>query len=243
LAQGAPKPPAETTLASYKLVIITNDNFKSSGNKGGTPDSAFDCMLMYKKYLDIGGMVWMFGLNNFSRTFGTKKWYPATQFTPPIFQEMASNYFHVLQIYSEAWDFGEPGNPKRNENFMGVAPYGAPELELPDCEIDTSKLIYYQDYPDTGTQIMYYNYIPGVNVLALDVAKATRVYSFVSYLGEASEMQGRPVGLVTIGPAGGRKPIYKCAEFCFPLFPLKAQQAEEMMEKMIKRFFMVPLNP
>jgi hypothetical protein len=237
LGRPAPLPPAETTMASYKVILIINDNVMSSGNSD-------TCISMYQRYLNLGGRLWMMGINNFRRAMTSEKWYMATTFTPPIWRDVAENYFHLIGIYSQAWHYGDSTLAGRNENFMGVTAYGDNPLGLPDCQIDTSKLIYYRDFKDSVSYMdsfYYYRYPPGVNVLALDVARANRVYSFVSYLGPVSIMDGRPTGFTAIGPAG-RTPIFKCAEFCFPLFPLKDAQAEELVEKMLTNFFFVPFN-
>ncbi len=242
-------PPDLETLSLYNLVIVVNYS-KDAGITG----SALDYNLfvkeelveedwgyaVYMNYLDIGGKVWFIGINNFgldptqerkthrldagdpTSGFFRKK-YPAT---------IGDDYFGLEAVFFPYWKLIK--GKETNEEFVKAEPFlgaiGFPTLEVDSARLDT--LIWWtKEWIEEGSLVpRNVAAIPAVNYEVITVG-AQRIYTFVSFLESNSEMHKRPCASRFIGPT------FKTAEFCFPLFLMKDENAKEAMRLMIEWFF------
>jgi hypothetical protein len=230
IAEAVHSPPNELLLSNYKLVVVLNHS-NPSGLEGGRlgSDSGY---VQYKNYLDVGGSVWFVGVNNWSMV--DRGWHN-TSYTDRrgnfagrvLVSDLVRDYFGLLQFYYPLWAISGTG---RNDEFIGARPFlgviDYPYLESDKAKVDT--LLGWRRNQDPIVLPMA-NAVPGVNAMVIS-SWSERLYDFVSINGTNSELNGKPCAIRSTGP------VYKTAEFCFPLYLVKQEQAKEIMKIMINWF-------
>ena len=222
-------PPNELLLSQYKLVIVLNHSKEAGVEGAGTRDSGY---VQYRNYADIGGNVWFVGINNWSLKI--EGWHIVdiagrqSDFNSlPIRSDVGRFYFGLLKVYHPSW--GMLGN-ERNDEFIAAKPFLG-MTEFPYLESDSVKVDTILNWRRLTPPLVLPrgNAIPQVGTLVL-TATAERVYDFVSMYGMNSKLSGKPCAVRFIGPG------YKTAEFTFPLYLIKEDQAKEVMKIMINWF-------
>jgi len=223
--------PSEDSLSRYDLVIVLN-----FGREGGIIDSSY---LKYKNYMNVGGRLWIMGLNNYKVPGGRKIHYAAEiRSTAPNTYSVATEYLGLEGVFFPEYS---PAEPERLE-FIGVEPFGS--WEFPSLEIDPVKAAKLKGYnPNKEGQNFPVNGIPHVcyDIISTTVdseKRATlqrRLYSFISRRGPDSEMNQMPSATTYVGPT------FRTAEFAFPLNIMKDGDEEnpgahEAFRKMVEWF-------
>jgi|GEM_PF-1050043 len=259
------KQPIEDTLSHYKLVIYFNEG-RFSGIQGSAPnfpygaqDSAY---IAINRYLSVGGRVWMIGFNNFGGIdeLGAAVYVPigplpGNGFAPPGIT--LANYFcGVTGYFNPYLSTAESLNTgviirSPAEEMIAAEPYEGAPVQLPRLEVDTTKLY----VPPGATQSTYYTFInpPGGSLKGIPRAGwesvwnanyNQRLYTFISYKGTASSLNGRPCASRAYSPhpwvftdENGQHILqWRTAEFCFPALPMKDKQMLDMMKVMVDWF-------
>lgn len=243
-----PSPDLET-LSLYNLVIVVNYSQKSGIVGDSLPYPLFVRgklvvddfgYSVYINYLDVGGKVWFVGTNNFGLDPGKSRMVhqlDAADFSSGFNKRpypciLGDSYFGLEAVFFPKWEAAL--GIETNEEFVRAEPFlGA--LEFPPLQADSARLdslIWWaKDLIEQGSLVPgNMTAVPGVNYEVITI-EAQRIYSFVSFLGPNSEMHERPCGSRFIGST------FKTAEFCFPLFLMKDEQAKEAMKLMIEWFF------
>lgn len=214
--------PEEDVLSRYDLTIVLN--------LGSNPSISSGNYKTYKEYLNIGGRLWLIGLNNFSLGLSNDK--------PQSVSE--AQYFGIDEVFAPSWT---PTDSMTLE-FIQAKPFGLWE-GLPTLKVDSVKCQDLKGYDPNWTVGNYFNFgvrgIPYVCYDALsnklDFAKRIpyqrRIYTFISYYPSISLMHEKPCAVNYIGPT------YRTAEFCFPLNLMKNDAGEvfEVMGKLVDEFF------
>jgi hypothetical protein len=215
--------PSEDLLSRYDLVIALN-----LGEKTGISDSSY---FRYKNYMNVGGRLWIIGLNNYG-IGGTRDKHDIEKekkSSYPNTSEVATGYLGLEAIfypqYAPAFSY--------TLEFIGATPFGA--WGLPYLEMNPDKAESLMGYdPSSEGKNFRKNGIPHVpyDFLAdYDFKRRSplqrRLYSFVSRFGSDSEMEGFPCATTYIGPT------YRTAEFSFPLNLMKDPGASEAFGKIV----------
>lgn len=214
--------PGEDILSRYDLTIVLN--------LGSKPAISEDNYKAYKEYMNIGGRLWLIGLNNF-KSGGARE--------PTAASDFVTQYFGIDDVFVPSWT---PGDIMTLE-FIQAKSFGLWE-GLPTLEVDTTKCKELEGYDSAepgrnfGVRgIPYVCYVALSN--KLDFAKRIpyqrRIYTFISGYGSISPMHDKPCAVNYIGPT------YRTAEFCFPLNLMKNESPDqpgfEVMEEMVKWFW------
>jgi hypothetical protein len=233
-------PPNEHTLSLYDLVIVMHYGGKEEGlsssqayfpwgGSAGT-DTGYT---QYKRYLDVGGRVWFIGANNFglgAQELAGIHLTEATNISSGFYQhsitcDLARNYFGIYGIYYPNW---ASGITSQNEEFIAAAPYvpgsGFPELKVDSILVATGVWSNPNHTPQHKEAVPHVNYDilgPGVE----------RLYTFISYKGTQSDLDGKPCGCRFAGST------FKTAEFCFPLFVMEQEKSKQVFRLMLEWFF------
>ncbi len=227
-ARSLKNPPNELLLSQYKLVIVLN-HCETPGVEGPSSTSRDSGYVQYTNYLNVGGSVWFLGLNSWTLLSGgwheTDAGAPRSGFNGfPIRANLARSYFGLLKVFYPSWGMGN-----RNDEFIGANPFlevaGFPYLESDSIKVDT--VLGWR--PTEPLVLPFHNAVPEIGALVLS-ARAERLYDFVSLFGMNSKLNGKPCAARYIGSS------YKTAEFSFPLFIIKEDQAKEVMKLMINWF-------
>jgi hypothetical protein len=226
--------PSEDSLSRYDLVIVLN-----LGGGGGISDGSY---LKYKTYLDVGGRLWIIGLNNYKLSVSASRrihYFEEMRTTAPHTYEVATEYLGLEGVFSPQY---VPTESDKLE-FIKAEPFGS--WDLPFLEMDPLKAAELEDYDSTEPGFNFpMNGIPYVcyDVISttLDFDKRTtlqrRLYSFISRRGLKSEMHLMPCATTYIGPT------FRTAEFPFPLNLMKDGDetnpgAQEAFRKMVEWFW------
>lgn len=227
--------PREDLLSQYDLVIVLN-----LAQSGGILENIY---IKLRNYLNVGGRLWIIGMNNFGLTGSREKRClgdPAKgiQRAAPTTYRVATEYLGVDCAFYPGYS---PSFLDRLE-FIAAEPFGSwgfPPLEMDSLK--ATKLEGYKSY-DPGLNFAVYG-IPHVcyDVLsALDFAERPalkrRLYSFISRRGASSELDHMPCATTYIGST------FRTAEFTFPLNLMKDGDqlhpgAQEAFRKMVKWFW------
>jgi hypothetical protein len=200
--------PSEDLLSRYDLVIALN--------LGALPGISDSSHLKYKNYMNVGGRLWIIGLNNYGIGGGRGKQCLETKIksSAPNAFEVGTGYMGVECIYYPQY---APAFPKTLE-FKEAKPFGS--WGLPDLVMDPDKVEGLQGYNsgqegknfrENGIPFVPYDYL-----MDYDFKKRAplqrRLYKFVSRLDpDDTEMEGFPCATTYIGST------YRTAEFSFPL--------------------------
>jgi hypothetical protein len=233
-------PPNELTLSLYDLVIVMHyggkeEALSSTGASIPTGGSASSDSgyVQYKRYLDVGGRVWFIGVNDFALgAAATRGYYAIDQlsrtsefFGRDVASDLARYYFGISGIYYPNW---VSGGADINEEFIAAAPFssssGFPELKV-DSFLTATTIWTNPDFVPN-----HKGAVPHVDYEVLR-PQTERVYTFVSYQGSQSEMDGRPCACRFIGST------FRTAEFCFPLFVIDKEASKKVFRLMIEWFF------
>jgi hypothetical protein len=204
--------PKEDSLSRYDLVIVVN-----AGKPGGISDSSY---LKYKNYMDVGGRLWVIGLDNYKLAAGTRSehYLDERRGAAPNTYEVGTAYLGLEGIYYPQYT---PGDINTLE-FIGATPFGS--WQLPSLDMDPVKAaklrgydpkIEAKDFPKYGIPHVSYDIIRTILDSDGRAPLYRRVYSFVSRRGLSSEMNQMPCATTFIGPT------YRTAEFSFPLSLMK----------------------
>ena len=217
--------PSEDSLSRYDLVIVLN-----LGRDGGIIDASY---LKYKNYMDVGGRLWIIGLNNYGEWSGRGIHYF------PIAYEVAIAYLGLEGVFYSEYS---PTEPDRLE-FIGAEPFGSWELPLLEIDPDkAAKLVGYdkgkeaRNYPVNGIPHVCYDVISTFPDFKWRAPLHRRLYSFISRHGLNSEMHLMPCATTYIGST------FRTAEFTFPLNLMKGDEenpdaAHEVFRKMVEWFW------
>jgi hypothetical protein len=205
-------------LSRYNLIVYLNEGAPSS--LGGAIDPYFI------EYMQVGGRMWAIG--NSSATFGSPSFNSTITALDsvsswPIYNassniiDFITIYFDLLGVYNKMWATAFGG-----QEFIGAEPYRPldnPEIQnLPRLEVDTLKVknqIYWGGggyKPPMGLPFASYAWL-GRN--------ATRIYTFVSFYSDGSNMNNKPCGSVCKGPIGPDGNPIKTAYLSFGLHFIK----------------------
>jgi hypothetical protein len=224
--------PNEDLLSRHDLVIALN----LGGENTGISDTSY---LRYRNYMNVGGRLWIIGLNNYGMGGASgKQCLEEKKGSAPFAFEVGTGYLGVECIFFPAYG---PAYPQTLE-FIGAEPFGS--WELPLLEMDSNKVVSLVGYNPTSEGRNYRkNGIPHVPYDFLtdyDFKKRSplqrRLYSFVSRNGPDSKMEGFPCATTYIGST------YRSAEFSFPLNLMKDGDKDhpgalEAFRKIIKWFW------
>lgn len=224
--------PSEDSLSQYDLVIVLN-----LGKKGGIIDSSY---LKYKNYLNVGGHLWIIGLNNY-RVSGSRGrfYFEQMRTTAPNTYDVATEYLGLESIFLSGYS---PAETDRLE-FISAEPFGSWQLPLLEMDPDKTEDLKGYDPDDPGKNFPKY----GIPHVCYDIISITldfnrrapshrRLYSFISRRGLKSEMHQMPCATTYIGPT------FRTAEFSFPLNLMKGEEdnpdaAYEAFRKMVEWFW------
>lgn len=223
----------EDSLSRYDLVILLN-----LAKESGISERDY---LKYRQYMDVGGRLWIMGVNNFGIIGGRDIYYLADPLNGiirrlPVTFEVASDYLGVEGVFFPDYD---PSKPERVE-FIAAKPFGS--WGLPYLDMDTVRVKDLEGYTSDpnfpGLDFVKYG-IPSVpyDILFSTVDFANRaplhrrLYTFVSRHGTVSEMHQYPCGTTYIGPT------YRTAELAFPIHLMKDPAASEALKKIVKWFW------
>lgn len=218
--------PGEDVLSRYDLTIVLN--------LGSNPGISGDNYKVYKEYLNIGGRLWLIGLNNFGLLPGKD--------TPQPVSDFATQYFGIEEMFAPSWT---PTDSMTLE-FIQAKPFGL-WGELPRLVADTVECKNLKGYDPNwrNDNFRYFGVrgIPYVCYVAMSnnvdfkhrIPAERRIFTFISYY-PISPMHNRPCAVNYIGPT------YRTAEFCFPLNLMKNDEQDDypafkVMEKMVQWFW------
>ncbi|HVP37207.1 MAG TPA: hypothetical protein VMT04_09455 [Terriglobales bacterium] len=257
------KPPIEDTLSHYKLVIIFNEG-RFSGIQGSSPSSPFgqqdSAYMAINNYLSVGGRLFMIGFNNFGGIdeLGNAMYVPigpnpGNGFAVPGIT--LANYFCGVTGYFSPYlatsDSSGVIIRKPGEEMIAAEPFDSARTGLPRLEVDTTKLVV---APGATSNAYYLSILPpGLSLKGIPRAGwesvwnanyNERLYTFISFSGTGSTLNGRPCGSRAYSPdpwvftdENGQHILqWRTAEFCFPALPMKNQQMVTMMKVMVDWF-------
>jgi len=217
--------PGEDILSRYDLTIVLN--------LGSKPAISEDNYKAYKEYLNIGGRLWLIGLNNFD---------VGSAGEPKAVSDFVTQYFGIDEVFVSSWT---PRDSMTLE-FIQAKPFGSWN-ELHTLESDTNECKNLKGYDPNWTDGIYrYFGVRGIPYVCyvtmsnnLDFARRTpaqrRIFTFISYYG-SPPMHDRPVAVNYIGPT------FRTTEFCFPLNLMKNDEQDnypvfEAMGKVVEWFW------
>jgi len=236
LPGGIPKDaPGEDVLSRYDLAIVLN--------LGSVPAISDDHFKKYKEYLNVGGRLWLIGLNNFNLGSGRSEPHSLEKElkgpTPNAY-ELGTQRFGIEKVFVPTWT---PLDSMRLE-FIQAKPFGLWE-ELPTLEVNPARCKELNGYDSTEASrqfgvrgIPYVCYIAMSNNLdcARRIPYQRRIYTFISYYGSTSPMHNKPCAVNYISCTS------RTAEFCFPLSLMKNDAEDgypvfEVMGKLVEWFW------
>ncbi len=216
--------PEEEVLSRYDLTIVLNFGSKSDLSKPN-----YDA---YKEYLNIGGRLWLIGLNNFNLSPSNER--------PQHVSDFVTQYFGVDEVFAPSWT---PADTMTLE-FIQAEPFGSEWKTLPTLQVNETACEKLKGYDSTKTErhfgvrgIPYVCYVAMSNKLDSEsrIPAERRIFTFISYYGSISPMHDKPCAVNYIGPT------YRTAEFCFPLNLMKNDAPDypiyEVMEKTVEWFW------
>jgi hypothetical protein len=206
--------PSEDSLSRCDLAIVLN--------LGGRAGLSEDDYVKYKNYLDVGGRLWIIGLNNYMLSGSREIKY---------LQVFLGSYHSMLQVATEYLGLEGVFYPQYTPaelfrlEFVAAEPFGSWELPFLEMDPDKAEKLYnYQPATPADSGHDYRNFgIPHVTYEVISTrldfnGRAPlhrRLYSFISRRGQNSEMNHKPCATTYVGPT------YRTAEFTFPLNVMK----------------------
>jgi len=210
--------PVEDTLAKYDLVIVTN--------VGSVPDLNEDSYQAFREYLNVGGRLWIIGMNNFGFTVG-RGLHPleTIRTASPNAYQIATEYMGINKVFVAGWT----GLDSTTLEFVQAKPFGYWD-HLPILSADTTlckRLIQYEaGSPTNGWGVRGIPWVTFVamsnsNDWAFRIPAQRRIMSYLSYYGDLSLMHDHPCGVNYIGST------FRTALFSFPLNLMKNEAADD----------------
>jgi hypothetical protein len=199
---GAGGIPSEHSLSRYDLVIALN-----LGRNTGISDP--DCYEKYEDYLNVGGRLWLIGMNN---------WGMAVPGVNVLRSSFPPDYFGI----ESAFNPGYAPSQDTTLEFIAAEPFGT--SKLPKLEMDTVKaksLVGYSteregyNFPKNGIPHVSYEVLSNTEDFKGRTPYFRRLYSFVSRRGKNSIPNQMPCATTYIGST------FRTAEFTFPLNVMK----------------------
>ncbi|KPK99793.1 MAG: hypothetical protein AMJ91_06225 [candidate division Zixibacteria bacterium SM23_73_3] len=233
-AEDKKSPPGEDVLSRYDLTIVLN-----LGSKPAITEQSYK---RYKEYLNVGGRLWLIGLNNFRLSSGRAEPHSVQgelRGPAPNTYEVASEYCGIEEVFVPTYTFVDT----MTLEFVGAEPFGLWE-DLPVLEADPAKCGELKGYDPTN--VAYYFGVRGIPYVCYDamsnkldfarrIPYQRRIYSFISYYGSISPMHQKPCAINYIGSTN------RTAEFCFPLNLMKNESPDypvfDVMKKMVEWFW------
>jgi len=220
-------PPGEVILSRYDLVIVLN--------MGASPGITEESFKKYKDYLDIGGRLWLIGLDNFgfnASGYNNNPHYFKELGTAKNAYYLGTEYFGLDQVFVPDYD---PSVLKSLE-FIQAKPFGSWDNKLATLDADADLCKKLKGYANTTGYRFGVDGIPYVCYVAMSnftdfeyrIPAGRRIFTFISNRGSLSPMQNMPCAVDYIGPT------YRTAEFCFPLHLMKNDGADPPANKVIK---------
>ncbi len=246
-------------LAKHRLCLVTDDDVFEQISPPGKAPAVRD---VYRKYLEAGGMIWLFGRHSLlpeteTGNGGRERLFDLCTFGTNIYDNLGCNYFDIEGMYYPAWrKFAIPLNngddtprePRTNDEFVAAnlvaSGSGLPQrLEIDRARVDSMFIIQIIVKALNATRPQPIIGVPDVNYLVLG-SNSTPLYTFESWRpggpippGEGpSFSDGKPVGVRRIGP-NRETPLYKSCYMTFPLYFIKQEQSEELFRQMVDWFF------
>ena len=223
--------PGEDVMSRYDLVMVIN----AGANSGITNDNFGS----YRDYLNIGGRLWLVGLNNFNVPSGRSiHGLEEIRSGSPYAYEIGTSYLGLDGVFPSSWTAGD----SMTLEFIGAQPFGL-WANLPALQVDTAKCKLLRGYdPSKPARNFGIRGIPYVCFDAISsqdfenrIPAERRIYSLVSYYGSISDMDNNPCALNYIGPT------YRTAEFCFPFHLMKnvgsPPPVYQVMEQIVEWFW------
>jgi hypothetical protein len=225
--------PGEDILAQYDLVIVLN--------LGSVPAITEDNYNQYKQYLNIGGRLWLIGLNNFGlpETIREPSDLEEIRSGSPNTYQVGTEYFGIEKVFVPVWD----NLDSLTLEFIQAEPFNLWK-GLPNLQSDTTKckkLMGYdaskpaRNFGKRGIPKVCYVAISNTRDFAGRIPAERRIFTFISYYGSLSPMHNRPCATNYIGST------YRTAEFCFPLNLMKNEGPDypvyKVMEETIEWFW------
>jgi hypothetical protein len=218
---GKSAPPVDT-LARYDLVIVTN--------VGSVADITEEQFGDYRRYLNVGGRVWVIGMNNFNFQTGRNPIEGASSNA----HRFGADYCGIQAVFVPGWSSLD----SMTLGFVQAIPFGYWD-QLSVLSADTTKCKRLIDYkPNDAFHQWGVRGIPWVTFVAMSnnpdwafrVPAERRIFSFASYYGSISPMHDRPCGVNYIGPT------FRTTLFTFPLNLMQNDAAYRVMEEVIDWF-------
>ena len=207
-------------ISRYDLTIVVN-----VGSKSAISGGSFDA---FEQYMDIGGRVWLIGLNNYGIDTGPR---------PTGLSDFWVEYFGIEQARAPTWTVLDSASLE----FISAEPFGLWE-DLPLLKLDPDVCKQLKGYDSTST-VRYFGergvpYVCYQGISSYDygdrIPAWRRMFTFISYYGTLSSMHSRPCGVNFIGPT------FRSAEFTFPMNVMKNDPPDypafEVMEKTVEWF-------
>lgn len=230
---GGKSVPVEDTLARYDLVIVTN--------LGSVPDLSEDSYRAFKEYLNVGGRLWIIGMNNFGFTQGRGLEPMETiRASSPNTYQIGTEYLGINKVFIAGWTSLD----SMTLEFVQAEPFGYWD-HLPLLSADTTVCKRLKQYlPDDPFQQWGVRGIPWVTFVATSnrtdwafrIPAERRILSFISYYGSLSPMHDRPCGVNYIGAT------FRTTLFTFPLNLMQNDEeddypAYQVMKEVIEWFW------
>jgi hypothetical protein len=214
--------PGKDLISHYDLVLVVNVGSLTDISGGNLDDFA--------EYMDIGGRLWMVGINNYNIDSG-RELLGLTDFWV--------EYFGLEQAVAADYS----GLDSMTLDFIEAKPFGL-WSDLPTLQADTALCHRLRGYADTAAVTRFGERgIPRVGTQGMSnledaddrIPYQRRMFSFVSYYGTLSLLDDKPCGINFIGPT------FRTAEFTFPLNLMENQAPDypgyQVVEKTVEWFW------
>jgi hypothetical protein len=226
--------PGEDMLSRYDLTLVLNF--------GSQPSITDENFRAYRRYLNVGGRLWLCGLNNFRLPAGRKQPHRLEEIKSafPNAYQLGTEYFGLTEVFVPTWTVSD----SMTLEVIGAEPYGLWD-ELPTLEVDTLPCTKLKGYLEKNEPVRHFGLrgIPYLCYIGISnnydsefrIPAERRMYSVVSYYGSISPMHDRACAANYIGPT------YRTAEFCFPFHLMKNEAPDypmfKVMEETVKWFW------
>lgn len=215
--------PGEDVLSRYDLVIVLNS--------GSVSNISSDNYAKYQDYINVGGRLWIIGLNNFNVSGDRSDVHPAGS--------IADSYFGIESVFVPNWT----DKDSTTLEFVAAEPYGSWHT-LPYLQIDTtncknltgwSPIEYSLHFDVNGIPYVCFDGISNTLDYARRIPSKRRMMSFISNYGSNSVMHEKPCAVNYIGST------FRTAEFTFPLELMRNEASDnypvyEVMKQTIEWF-------
>jgi hypothetical protein len=215
--------PGEDVMSRNDLVIVLNS--------GSNPDISSDNYSKLQDYMNVGGRLWIIGLDNFNVAGDRSDVHPTGS--------IANTYFGVEAVFIPNWT----SQDSTTLEFIAAEPFGLWNT-LPYLQIDSEKCKKLKGWDSTAAGRDFH--IRGIPYVCFDGISNTsdfkgripyqrRMMSFISYYG-LPPMHEMPCAVNFIGST------FRTAEFTFPLDLMKNEASDnypvyEVMKQVIEWFW------